>query len=560
MRKLIIAGLWLLIPAVGGTVTDVHGQDAIVRHEPTEVITAKPNAEELATASLLAVIEVNNNGDATDAAPGDGICETSAGNGVCTLRAAVVEANALAGDDTIIFDPSITSIDISGQIAISSNMSIIGNGPNLLTIRNISPLSTTSRIFNITNFIVNISGMTLTEGNVTGNGGAIQNTGNLTISNCVIRQNNASAFGGGVRSTNNLTIYRSSVLQNQSTASTSGGISFAGANLNIAYSTIANNTSSGNGGGINSSATVSMTLRNSTISGNTAGASSGGMFANRGTIINSTISGNTANGALATDGGGGLRFQAGVNTIFIVSSTITNNTAPNTSGGTRSGIWHETGFLEFHNTIVAGNNTQDIAKELAPTVVNNGFNLIGRNTSVETEFPAGLPSGTSYVGTQKSPLDPILGELGNNGGPTLTHLPMEGSVAIDNGAALGSVIDQRGFVRPFDVPSVPNSPSGDGSDIGAVEVGSSLPTDGAAVAGRVLDSGGNFIPYARIFMTDPSGNSFLALASSFGYFSFDNIPIGTSYVVTVESKRFSFSPIVVNVDGDISSLEIIALP
>ena len=44
---------------------------------------------------------VNNTTDAADFAPGDGVCETAAGNGICTLRAAIREANALAGDDTI---------------------------------------------------------------------------------------------------------------------------------------------------------------------------------------------------------------------------------------------------------------------------------------------------------------------------------------------------------------------------------------------------------------------------------------------------------------------------
>src|SRR5688572_29719999 len=61
-------------------------------------------------------IVVNNNGDATDATPGDGICETAAGNGMCTLRSAIVEANATAASDIITFDPSITVIQVSGQL------------------------------------------------------------------------------------------------------------------------------------------------------------------------------------------------------------------------------------------------------------------------------------------------------------------------------------------------------------------------------------------------------------------------------------------------------------
>ena len=50
---------------------------------------------------------VNNIGDGSDANPGDGVCETAAGNGICTLRAAIEEANARTGADKIFFDDSI---------------------------------------------------------------------------------------------------------------------------------------------------------------------------------------------------------------------------------------------------------------------------------------------------------------------------------------------------------------------------------------------------------------------------------------------------------------------
>ena len=44
---------------------------------------------------------VNSTVDAVDANPGDGVCETAPGNGACTLRAAVQEANDLPGMDEI---------------------------------------------------------------------------------------------------------------------------------------------------------------------------------------------------------------------------------------------------------------------------------------------------------------------------------------------------------------------------------------------------------------------------------------------------------------------------
>jgi hypothetical protein len=60
--------------------------------------------------------------------------------------------------------------------------------------------------------------------------------------------------------------------------------------------------------------------------------------------------------------------------------------------------------------------------------------------------------------------------LQDNGGPTFTHALLPGSPAIDAGAS-GLLTDQRGGIRPFDKSSVTNTIGGDGSDMGAFEVG-----------------------------------------------------------------------------------------
>src|SRR5712692_9164441 len=56
---------------------------------------------DLATAAQFVV---NNTADEEDFSSGDGVCETAPGNGVCTLRAAIEEANATAATDTIAFN------------------------------------------------------------------------------------------------------------------------------------------------------------------------------------------------------------------------------------------------------------------------------------------------------------------------------------------------------------------------------------------------------------------------------------------------------------------------
>ena len=54
--------------------------------------------------------------DAVDGIPGDGECDTVPGPPVvCTLRAAIMEANALGGPDVITLPPGIYILDISAD-------------------------------------------------------------------------------------------------------------------------------------------------------------------------------------------------------------------------------------------------------------------------------------------------------------------------------------------------------------------------------------------------------------------------------------------------------------
>src|SRR5205814_1005019 len=68
--------------------------------------------------------------------------------------------------------------------------------------------------------------------------------------------------------------------------------------------------------------------------------------------------------------------------------------------------------------------------------------------------------------------DPVLGPLGNNGGPTKTHAPLSNSPAIDRGKDIGGTgRDQRGSLRPVTSDASITPPAGgDRSDIGAVEL------------------------------------------------------------------------------------------
>lgn len=78
---------------------------------------------------VCAQITVNNSGDGGDFNPGDGVCETGNGNGICTLRAAVEEASALSGADDIVFDNAV-----AGVITIDATLTITTANGNATTI------------------------------------------------------------------------------------------------------------------------------------------------------------------------------------------------------------------------------------------------------------------------------------------------------------------------------------------------------------------------------------------------------------------------------------------
>jgi CSLREA domain-containing protein len=173
--------------------------------------------------------------------------------------------------------------------------------------------------------------------------------------------------------------------------------------------TVANgNAEGGDGGGIYNEGDLQVSR--STISDNSA--SSGGGIYNEGSlgVTNSTISGNHA-----TSSGGGIYSEGA---LQVINSTISGNSAD--MGG---GIFVETGTAEASNTLLSGNSASSEDSSNCSGFVGN----LGNN----------LDSGTSCgFGTNNNSLsgvDPMLGDLADNGGPTETHALLGGSPAINKG-------------------------------------------------------------------------------------------------------------------------------
>lgn len=81
-----------------------------------------------------------------------------------------------------------------------------------------------------------------------------------------------------------------------------------------------------------------------------------------------------------------------------------------------------------------------------------------------------------------------------------------------------------------------------------------------SVSGRVLAGAGAGLTNAQVLLTDQHGIARTAITSSFGYYRFDDVAAGETYVVSVASKRFQFSPLVVAVADEITGLDLVAAP
>jgi hypothetical protein len=81
-----------------------------------------------------------------------------------------------------------------------------------------------------------------------------------------------------------------------------------------------------------------------------------------------------------------------------------------------------------------------------------------------------------------------------------------------------------------------------------------------SVSGQLVTAAGNGVTNATVVLTDSLGNRRSALSSSFGHFSFEGVAAGQTYTISVDSKRFRFSPQVVTVVDDVNGLVFVAEP
>jgi hypothetical protein len=91
----------------------------------------------------------------------------------------------------------------------------------------------------------------------------------------------------------------------------------------------------------------------------------------------------------------------------------------------------------------------------------------------------------------------------------------------------------------------------------AIQGPSPVAVTNVTVTGRVTAANGNPIRGAIVTMDDQAGHVRRTLSSSFGYYTFDNVAGGLSYVFSVSAKRYSFTPQTVPVNDNIANLDFV---
>jgi hypothetical protein len=317
------------------------------------------------------------------------------------------------------------------------------------------------------------------DGTNSDGGGLYLENGVLSFDHCTLSGNSAATRGGAVDSIiGAVTVTATDTTMTGNSAGT-GGAMYGGTSTTCIRCTITDNSAAtggavyvfndtfidctiadnvattGVGGGLVGSSATQLGLIGCTIAGNSAGLDGGGLWWVGGlaTISDCTFSDNRAPNGF----GAGIFIanisQSGVS-VALTSSTLTDN-----SGLTGGGLFigDPSSRALVGNTILAGNEARFEATDVLGTVLSLGHNLVG-----EVDGSSGWQA-TDLTGTGDSPLDPRLGPLQDNGGPTWTRAPFADSPAIDHGdPVLSGSLDQRGTFRDFDG-------FGSGPDIGAVE-------------------------------------------------------------------------------------------
>lgn len=391
-------------------------------------------------AGAAATIKVTTTSDSGASDGGNCLTQDSS----CSLRQALAKAPS---GDTVSVPAGTYKLTQAGQpLSISTDITVTGAGARSTTIEQTEANTT---VLEITQSAT-VQGVTITGGTAAGGssvGGGIYTDGSdVTLEDSTVRGN--TALGS---------LYTPPGGSSYAEPAYGGGVYVGYGSFTLLDSTVSNNQASPGPG---------------------AGAYGGGIadYDSGLTIVNSTVADNGANGGSGPSGGGGIYLKGGTPiTLDLASSTVADNTVSASAGQPAEGGNIGSEFAGMNtavkNTIIADGSAASGSENCAgTTLTSQGYNLESTDQC-----------GFTGTGDQVN-IDPELGELENNGGPSETMALLTGSPAINAGNPAGCTdfsgnpltTDQRGVTRP----------QGPRCDIGAFEAAVPAFSRGPEVAGK----------------------------------------------------------------------------
>ena len=434
------------------------------------------------------VFTVNDSGDSNDLDINDHICADASGK--CTLRAAIQQAginNSLHGITFALPSPATINLTL-GELRVTSNVNIVGPGARRLTVqRSDAPGTPNFRVFNFVPSIgslLELRGLKIRNGNLPdGDGGGIYvgSSNIITVSDIVVTENTAKR-GGGIFNEGMLSIYRSLISSN---------------------SAVLNQNTGGDGGGLYTLDPFALT-----------------------DVINSTFTQNTAVN-------GGSIYHSG-RSLFLINDTISHNNAAVLGC---SIVKAGNGPVNVLNTVIGMDNSTSVSS------LSGAFNSLGNNLITDARNSTGFTN--SVNGDQVSDnnaINPLLGNLADNGGQTDTRALLEGSPAINHG---NNCVYYSKCAQPLPPDFYLTGDQrlkflrlgGTAVDVGALESQGSMINSPVSIGFFFSGTrrGGNIA-----ILTKTSDNEQRARPiKPFGSTSFDNILFGEAYFLEIKYKKFS---------------------
>jgi hypothetical protein len=302
-------------------------------------------------------------------------------------------------------------------------------------------------------FSIKLTGVKVLSNVAQGDGAGIYTASPMTATGVVVSGNVTTINGGGIYNEGDSAITNTTISDN--TAEGGGGIFMTGSNtVSISGTTLSGNRAVG-GGAISGRSGMTLNLVNSTLSGNIGSDVGAGLYTNGSANLNFVTIANNLAGADSPTAGSGINvFPASTtaNTVTLKNVLLSGNKVAWLEGMDAAAI----AALESANCGVTGSGIP--------------VTTLGNNLSSDASCDVWLTAATD-----KKSVDPKLGVLAANGGPTLTHALPADSPALSSGAADPAVtVDQRGVTRqnPPDIGAYEFVPVSTGGGGGGCAVGS----------------------------------------------------------------------------------------